>query len=164
MTHHAAEGADAAEWRAIVARYQRSSPSRAIAQVATTLIPLAIVFYLMFRSLQVGYWVTLLLALPAAGVLIRGFIIMHDCSHGSFLPSKRANDLLGWMMGILMLTPFEQWRHDHALHHASSGDLTRRGHGDVTTLTVREYRALSPARRRRYRFMRNPFVLFGLGP
>jgi omega-6 fatty acid desaturase (delta-12 desaturase) len=164
MTQHAAQAAAAADWRAIVARYQRSSPGRAAAQIATTLIPLAIVYGLMFRSLAWGYWITLLLALPAAGLLIRSFIIMHDCAHGSFLPSKRANDLLGWMMGILMLTPFEQWRHDHALHHASSGDLTRRGHGDVTTLTVREYLGLSPARRRRYRFLRNPFVLFGLGP
>jgi omega-6 fatty acid desaturase (delta-12 desaturase) len=163
-TQQAAHAVAAADWRAVVARYQRANPRRAIGQIATTLVPLAIMFYLMFRSLAVGYWLTLLLALPAAGLLIRTFIIMHDCAHGSFLPSKRANDVLGWTMGILMLTPFEQWRHDHALHHASSGDLTRRGHGDVATLTVREYFALSPARRRRYRLMRSPFVLFGLGP
>ena len=163
-THRAARTAAPADWRAVVARYQRSSPVRAITQITTTLIPLAIVFYLMFRSLAAPYWITLLLALPAAGLLIRTFIIMHDCAHGSFLPWKRANDILGWTMGLLMLTPFEQWRHDHALHHASSGDLTRRGHGDVETLTVREYLAMPRGRRRRYRFVRNPFVLFGLGP
>jgi omega-6 fatty acid desaturase (delta-12 desaturase) len=161
---HIAPPITAADWHAIVARYQRSSPGRAITQIATTLVPLAIAFSVMFHSLAWPYWITLLLALPAAGLLIRVFIIMHDCAHGSFLPWKRANDLLGWTMGVLMLTPFDQWRHDHALHHASSGDLARRGHGDVETLTVREYRAMSPARRRRYRLVRNPFVLFGLGP
>jgi omega-6 fatty acid desaturase (delta-12 desaturase) len=163
-THPAAPAVGAADWRAMLARYQRSNPRRAITQIATTLVPLAVVFFLMFRSLAFAYWVTLLLAVPAAGLLIRAFIIMHDCAHGSFLPSKRANDGLGWLLGVLMLTPFEQWRHDHALHHASSGDLTRRGHGDVETLTVREYLTMSPRRRRRYRVVRNPFVLFGIGP
>src|SRR6185437_14534584 len=109
-------------------------------------------------------WLTLLLALPAAGLLVRTFIIMHDCAHGSFFPWKRANEIVGFITGVITLTPFSQWRHDHALHHASSGDLNRRGHGDVETLTVREYVALSPSARRRYRFMRNPMVLFGLGP
>ena len=164
MSDRTAPALAAADWHAIVARYQHSSPVRAIAQIATTLVPLAAAFYVMFRSLAWPYWITLLLAVPAAGLLIRAFIIMHDCAHGSFLPWKRANDLLGWMMGVLMLTPFDQWRHDHALHHASSGDLARRGHGDVETVTVREYLTMSPARRRRYRVMRNPFVLFGLGP
>ena len=164
MTGHARSSRSGNDWRAIVERYQRSSPARATGQIVTTLVPLAIVFYLMFRSLALPYVVTLLLAVPAAGLLVRTFIIMHDCAHGSFLRWKRANDVLGWAMGVLMLTPFEQWRHDHALHHASAGDLSRRGHGDVATLTVREYAALSPARRRRYRLLRNPFVLFGLGP
>ena len=136
------------DWRAIVARYQASDTGRAITQIVTTLVPLAAVFYLMYRSLALPYWTTLLLALPAAGLLVRTFIIMHDCAHGSFLPSKRANSIIGWITGVLTMTPFGQWRHDHALHHASSGDLDRRGHGDVDTLTVREYSALS--RRRRF--------------
>jgi omega-6 fatty acid desaturase (delta-12 desaturase) len=108
--------------------------------------------------------VTLLLALPAAGLLVRTFIVMHDCAHGSFTPSKRANEIIGWITGVLTLTPFAQWRHDHALHHASSGDLDRRGHGDVDTLTVAEYAALSRWGRVRYRLRRSPFVLFLVGP
>jgi omega-6 fatty acid desaturase (delta-12 desaturase) len=152
------------EWRAIISRYQQSDRARSIAQIATTLIPLTGLFYLMYRSLSWSYWITLLMAVPAAGFLVRTFIIMHDCAHGSFLPWKRTNALVGWITGVLTLTPFGQWRHDHALHHASSGDLSRRGHGDVDTLTVREYVALPRMARLKYRLIRNPFVLFGLGP
>jgi acyl-lipid omega-6 desaturase (Delta-12 desaturase) len=156
--------AEANDWRAIIARYQRSDRLRSMMQIATTLIPLAGLLYLMYRSLALSYWATLLLAVPAAGFLVRTFIIMHDCAHGSFFPWKRANAIVGWLTGVLTMTPFGQWRHDHALHHASSGDLDRRGHGDVDTLTVREYQALPRAARLRYRLIRNPFVLFGLGP
>jgi omega-6 fatty acid desaturase (delta-12 desaturase) len=152
------------DWRAIVSRYQRSDLGRALTQVATTFIPLAATFYVMYRSLALPYWTTLLLALPAAGLLVRTFIIMHDCAHGSFFPSKRANSLVGWITGVLTMTPFGHWRHGHALHHASSGDLDRRGNGDVDTLTVAEYAALSRGARLRYRLLRNPFVLFGFGP
>jgi omega-6 fatty acid desaturase (delta-12 desaturase) len=153
-----------ADWRSVVARYQRPNTRRAVTQLATTLVPLAFVFFLMVLLFGVSPWLTLLLALPAAGLLVRTFIIMHDCAHGSFLPSKRANTIIGWITGVLTLTPFGQWRHEHSLHHASSGDLNRRGHGDVETLTVREYEALSRRGRLRYRLMRNPLVLFGLGP
>ena len=152
------------DWRAIVSRYQRSDIAIAIRQLVTTLVPLAAVFYAMYRSLALPYWTTLLLAVPAAGLLVRTFIIMHDCAHGSFLPSKRANAIIGWITGLLTMTPFGRWRHDHSLHHASSGDLDRRGHGDIETLTIREYAALSRGARFRYRLRRNPFVLFGLGP
>lgn len=154
----------AAEWRSIVARYQRSDTGRAITQLVTTLIPLAAVFYVMYRSLALPYWMTLVLALPAAGLLVRTFIVMHDCAHGSFLPSRRWNALVGWATGVLTLTAFDQWRHDHALHHASSGDLDRRGHGDIPTLTLREYQSRSAFGRFRYRLLRHPLVLFGLGP
>jgi omega-6 fatty acid desaturase (delta-12 desaturase) len=155
----------AGDWRSVVSRYQRPDTRRALTQLATTLLPLAAVFFLMYRTFESSpYWLTLLLAVPAAGLLVRTFIIMHDCAHGSFLPSKRANTFIGWVTGVLTMTPFGQWRHDHSLHHASSGDLDRRGHGDVETLTVREYEALSRGARLRYRLMRNPLVLFGLGP
>ena len=168
MTHATAQ-TDAAppnrsEWRAVVARYQRPDVRRAITQLATTLVPLGAVFYLMYRSLVLPYWVTLMLALPAAGFLVRTFVLMHDCAHGSFLPWRRANDLVGYVTGVLTLTAFGRWRRDHAMHHASSGDLDRRGHGDVHTLTVREYLALTRWGRLRYRLFRNPLVLFGLGP
>lgn len=152
------------DWRGIIARYQRSNAARGIAQVVTTLIPLAAMLCLMYRSLALSYWLTLVLAIPTAGFLIRTFIIMHDCAHGSFLPWKRSNAVVGWITGALTMTAFARWRHDHALHHASSGDLDRRGDGDVETLTVREYLALSWQARLRYRLIRNPLVLFGLGP
>jgi omega-6 fatty acid desaturase (delta-12 desaturase) len=93
----------------------------------------------MYESLRFPYWVTLLLALPTSGFLVRTFILMHDCSHGSFTPSQRVNEVVGFVTGVLTLTPFGQWRRDHALHHAGSGDLDRRGHGDIMTLTVDEY-------------------------
>lgn len=152
------------EWKQIIPRYQRPEPRRALFQVATTLGLLAVALLTMQLSLALPYWITLLLAVPTAGLLVRTFIIMHDCSHGSFLPSRRVNDALGFVTGVLTLTPFEQWRRDHALHHASSGDLDRRGHGDIATITVREYLARSRWGRLRYRLFRNPAVMFGLGP
>jgi len=106
----------------------------------------------------------LLLAVPAAGLLLRTFIIMHDCGHGSFFRSRRWNDAVGFLTGLLTLTPYTQWRHDHAIHHATSGNLEKRGYGDITTLTVEEYVALSWWGRFRYRMYRNPLVMFGLGP
>src|SRR4051812_27159590 len=151
-------------WGAIVSRYQQPQHVRAIWQIATTLVPLGIAFWLMYLSLSLPYIVTLLLAFPAAGLLVRTFIIMHDCGHGSFFKSRRANEIVGWFTGVLTLTPFAQWRKDHALHHASSGDLDRRGHGDIETITVREYFSYTPKQQRRYRFVRNPWVMLGLGP
>src|SRR5438067_13266208 len=128
------------------------------------MVPLAAVFWLMYLSYSISYALTLLLAFPAAGLLVRTFIVMHDCGHGSFFKSRRANEIVGWLTGVMTLTPFAQWRKDHALHHASSGDLDRRGHGDINTLTVREFRKLPAVARWRYRFYRHPLVLFGLGP
>jgi len=153
-----------ADWKTIVARYQGSDGRRAIMQMVNTLVPLAAVMYVMYLSLGWSYWITALLVLPAAGLLVRTFIIMHDCAHGSFFRSKRANTIVGWITGVLTVTPFAQWRHAHALHHASSGDLERRGNGDVDTLTVREYASRSRWGRFKYRIVRNPFILFGIGP
>jgi omega-6 fatty acid desaturase (delta-12 desaturase) len=152
------------QWRGIIARYQGSDLTRSIVQMLTTLVPLGAVLWLMYRSLALPYWVTFLLAFPAGGLLVRTFIIMHDCAHGSFFSSRRANELVGWFTGVLTGTAFASWRHSHSLHHASSGDLDRRGHGDVDTLTVSEYLALDRKGRFKYRLFRNPFVLFGIGP
>jgi omega-6 fatty acid desaturase (delta-12 desaturase) len=152
------------EWRAIVARYQVPSLRRAIGQIANTLLPLAAVLVLMYISLSWPRCVTLALSLPAAGLLVRTFIIMHDCAHGSFLRQRRANEIIGYLTGLITLTPFGQWRHEHAIHHATSGDLDRRGHGDIATLTVREYLARSRWQRLKYRLYRNPAVMLGLGP
>ncbi len=118
----------------------------------------------MWLTLDVGYWLTLLLALPAAAFLIRLFVIQHDCGHRSYFGSSLTNDLVGRGLSILTLTPYDYWRSTHAAHHATSGNLDRRGVGDILTLTVREYRALSPRRRRLYRLYRNPIVLFALVP
>jgi omega-6 fatty acid desaturase (delta-12 desaturase) len=147
-----------------VANYQRPDLWRSLWQVANTFVPYLVLWYLMYRSLAVSYWLTLALAIPTAGLLIRIFIILHDCGHGSFFKSTRANDWLGSVCGVLTFTPYFQWRHAHAIHHASSGDLDRRGVGDILTLTVREYRTLPWWRRLGYRLYRHPLVMFGLGP
>jgi omega-6 fatty acid desaturase (delta-12 desaturase) len=117
-------------------------------------------YLLVDRSLAL----TLLLAFPTAGFLLRTYMVFHDCAHGSFLPSRRANRWLGVVCGLLLFESFDRWRHSHAVHHASAGDLDRRGVGDVTTLTVGEYRRASWRRRLGYRLFRNPLVMFGLGP
>src|SRR5262249_28602464 len=116
------------DWRAAVAPYVGADHKRSIFQLVSTLALLAATFTAMYRLLDWSIWATLILALPAAGLLVRTFTIMHDCAHGSFLRRRRANDLIGYVTGVLTLTPYTQWRRDHALHHASAGDLDRRGH------------------------------------
>jgi omega-6 fatty acid desaturase (delta-12 desaturase) len=155
---------DTHQWRAIVKKYEKRSNGRALLQLATTWLLIALSFAIIYRVVLVSVVAGLVLALPAAGLLVRTFIIMHDCAHGSFLSSRRLNDAVGWLAGVVTLTPYAQWRRDHALHHASAGDLDRRGHGDVKTLTVREFKALSRAGQWRYRLLRNPIVLLGFGP
>jgi omega-6 fatty acid desaturase (delta-12 desaturase) len=155
---------DKQTWREIVQRYERRSNGRAAFQLVTTWLALTLLFALIYRVALVSLPAALLLALPAAGLLVRNFIIMHDCAHGSFLSSRRGNEVIGWIAGVITFTPFAQWRRDHALHHASAGDLDRRGHGDVRTLTVREFRALPRAAQWRYRALRNPIVLLLFGP
>jgi acyl-lipid omega-6 desaturase (Delta-12 desaturase) len=118
----------------------------------------------MYLSLKVSYLLALAIAIPAAGFLVRTFIIFHDCTHGSFLPSRRANRWLGTTLGLLVFADFRSWKHNHAMHHATAGDLDRRGAGDVPTLTVEEYRARSPRGQLAYRLFRNPVVMFGIGP
>jgi acyl-lipid omega-6 desaturase (Delta-12 desaturase) len=132
--------------------------------MVTTLIPLAAVMWAIDAALEFSMPLALLLALPAAGLLVRTFILMHDCAHGSFFESRKLNETVGFVTGVLTLTPFAQWRRDHALHHASSGDLDRRGHGDVPTLTVREYLAKSPRAQLGYRIIRHPALLLLGGP
>jgi omega-6 fatty acid desaturase (delta-12 desaturase) len=151
-------------WRRVVARYQQPAVWRAIWQVLNTLVPYGVLWYLIYLSLGVSWWLTVPLALLAGGFLVRVFIIFHDCGHGSFFKSRAANDLLGLLMGILCFTPYYHWRWEHAAHHASAGDLDRRGTGDVWTMTVEEYLAASRWRRLVYRLARNPFILFLVAP
>ena len=155
---------EAGNWRAMVARYQQADVRRAVFQLVNTLVPLAAMLYLMYSSLAWSYWLTLALAVPTAGFLVRTFIIMHDCGHGSFLPSQRWNNIVGWVTGVLTATPYSEWRHEHAIHHATAGDLDRRGHGDIATITVEEYRARGLWGRLCYRLYRNPLVMLGFGP
>lgn len=144
--------------------YSRADVGVAVRQVIVSLLLYAAGWAGMFFSLRVSYWLTLLLAIPTAGFLVRIFIFFHDCGHNSFLPSTKWNRRLGFWLGVLAFTPGEQWWHSHAIHHATSGNLDKRGVGDVTTLTVEEFRALKPLGKLGYRLFRNPLVMFGLGP
>jgi len=151
-------------WKDIVARYQQPSLWRSVYQLVNSLVPYVALWYLMYRSLAVSYWITLPLAILAAGFLVRVFIIHHDCGHGSFFKSQKANDIVGFITGVLTSTPYRFWRWEHAVHHAGSGDLDRRGLGAVWTLTVQEYLEASRWKRFAYRMERNPLVLFVLAP
>lgn len=155
---------DTAEWKKIVARFQEPSTPRALWQIVNTFGPYALLWYLMYLSLAVSWWITAPLAVLAGAFLVRAFIIFHDCGHGSFFKSRAANDIWGFLSGILTFTPYYHWRWEHSLHHATSGDLDRRGTGDVWTLTVQEYLESSRGKRFAYRLARNPIVLFVLAP
>jgi acyl-lipid omega-6 desaturase (Delta-12 desaturase) len=151
-------------WREALDPYAEPRLGRSLLDLATSVVPYLALSVLMYKALSVSYLLVLALAIPAAGFLVRTFILFHDCSHGSFLRSRRANAWLGIALGLLVYSPFLRWRHDHAIHHATSGDLDRRGGGDVRTLTVTEYRSLSARSRLGYRLFRNPLIMFGLGP
>ena len=156
--------ADKATWKEIVENYQQPSTGRALWQIINTLVPYALLWYLLYRSLTVSWWLTVPLAALAGAFLVRIFIIFHDCGHGSFFKSRRANDLVGFIAGVLTFTPYYHWRWEHAIHHASAGHLDKRGTGDVWTMTVQEYLESSRWKRFAYRLARNPFVLFVLAP
>ncbi|NKF22122.1 fatty acid desaturase [Solimonas marina] len=156
--------ADCAAWRSVIQQYCRSSTPRALWQLANTLIPYAVIWYLIHLSLAVSWWLVVPLAVLAGGFLVRTFIIFHDCGHGSFFGSRRANDVVGFVTGVLTFTPYYHWRWEHAIHHGSAGRLDKRGTGDVWTMTVREYLEASRARRFAYRLSRNPVVLFVAAP
>jgi omega-6 fatty acid desaturase (delta-12 desaturase) len=153
------------KWTQILARYREPSHTRSIVEIAVTLGPLVTLWALAWTAYYFGFWwMSLLLAVPAAGFLVRLFMIQHDCGHGAFFRHRLANDWVGRAIGVLTLTPYDFWRRTHAIHHASSGNLDRRGIGDVNTLTVREYLALSCWGRICYRVYRHPLVMFGIGP
>ena len=147
-------------------KYEQPNLMKAIWQLVNTFIPYFILCVMMYLSLSRGYsyWVTLGLGILAAGLLVRIFIFFHDCAHQSFFASRKANTTLGYLCGVLTFTPYEEWRRAHGWHHNTSGDLDRRGQGDVWTLTAEEYRASSKMNRFGYRFFRNPLVLLCLGP
>jgi acyl-lipid omega-6 desaturase (Delta-12 desaturase) len=171
-------------WQKLVAPYSQSDTRRSVWQLVNSLVPFVALWIAAYYSLRVSYWLTLLLAIPAAGFLMRAFIIFHDCCHGSFFKSKKANEAVGIALGVLTFTPFYYWRHDHAIHHATAGNLDKRDVGDVPTMTAQEYLAALDKRdvgdvptmtaqeylaapwwqRAGYRILRNPLVMFTIGP
>jgi omega-6 fatty acid desaturase (delta-12 desaturase) len=154
------------DWHQAITRFTRPDNGKAIWQLVNTLVPYVGLWILMVYTIRQGmsYWITLALAIVAAALLVRVFIFFHDCGHGSFFASPRANRIVGYVCGILTFTPYEDWRRSHATHHATAGNLDRRGVGDVWTLTVAEYLAAPRGKRLAYRLFRNPLVMFGLGP
>ena len=167
MTTDREADAAAADLRALtqsLARYREPNHGRSIVEILITVVPFVLLWSSMWVSLHIGYWLYLLLAVPAGGFLVRLFMIQHDCGHGSFFRNRLVNDWVGRVIGVFTLTPYDFWRHSHGIHHATSGNLDRRGIGDIDTLTVREYLALSRWRRLRYRLYRHPLVMFGIGP
>jgi acyl-lipid omega-6 desaturase (Delta-12 desaturase) len=144
--------------------YAKPRTLRSLADVITSVVPYLAFSVLIYAAIRVSPLLALALALPAAAFLLRTYIVFHDCAHGNFFSSRRANAWLGTAFGLLVLTPFVRWRHDHAVHHATAGDLDRRGVGDLMTLTVAEYRARSWRGRAGYRLLRSPLVMFGIGP
>ena len=162
--HTVTNGEQARTWLRILNGYARPSTSRSVAELAVTVVPLIALWVAMVASLQFGYWIALLLSVPAAGLLVRLFLIQHDCGHYSFFKSRWANDLVGRFIGVFTLTPHAYWREAHNIHHATSGNLDRREIGGVEVVTVREYRAMSRWQRLSYRLYRNPLVMLGMGP
>jgi acyl-lipid omega-6 desaturase (Delta-12 desaturase) len=156
--------ADVATLARSLARYREPNPGRSVVEILITVVPLVGLWLLMWLSLDIGHGLYLLLAVPAAGFLVRLFMIQHDCGHGSFFRHRLVNDWVGRVIGVFTLTPYDFWRRAHGIHHATSGNLDQRGIGDIDTLTVREYLALSRWRRLGYCLYRHPIVMFGVGP
>lgn len=154
----------AREWLVVLARYRDPSTARSLLELAVTLVPFLALWALAWAALAVSAWAALALAIVNGAFLVRLFIIQHDCGHGAFLANRRAQDWIGRCLGVLTLTPYAVWRRTHSIHHSHHGDLDHRGIGDVTTLTLAEYRARSPFWQLMYRLYRHPIVLFVLGP
>jgi acyl-lipid omega-6 desaturase (Delta-12 desaturase) len=147
-----------------IASFEQADTRKSIWQIINTILPFLVLWFLAYRSLSVSFWATFVLAIPASGFLVRTFIIFHDCCHLSFFKTKKANAVVGNITGILTTFPYEKWKFEHSVHHATNGNLDRRGTGDIWTLTVNEYLSLSPLRRLIYRLYRNPVIMFGFGP
>ncbi|GGG85435.1 fatty acid desaturase [Paenibacillus radicis (ex Gao et al. 2016)] len=164
MTNHSNSAAKQIQLKKEIAPYEKTDMKSSIRQLVNTLVPLFGLWYAAYASLAVSYWLTIVLGIAASGFVIRTFIIFHDCCHGSFFKNKRANAIMGTITGVLTHVPYAQWKYSHAMHHATSGNLDKRGLGDIWILTVDEYVAAPLWRRLAYRFYRHPLVMFGLGP
>jgi omega-6 fatty acid desaturase (delta-12 desaturase) len=151
-------------WKDDIAPFLSPDVRKSAWQIVNSTVPFFVLWCLAYLSLSVSFWITLACAIPAAGLLVRIFIIFHDCCHHSFFKSRKANVVFGIITGMLTFFPYYRWQYEHFVHHATSSNLNRKGTGDIWTLTVDEYLALTPFRRMVYRMYRNPFVMFGLGP
>jgi omega-6 fatty acid desaturase (delta-12 desaturase) len=157
--------AEAATWARRLGAYRAADTRRAIFEIVVTAVPFALIWAASLTAVMAGHsWIAVALVIPAALLLVRLFMIQHDCGHNAFFPTKGVNDAVGRVMGVLTLTPYAYWRHSHAVHHATSGNLDKRGVGDIDTLTTAEYLARSPWGRLKYRLYRHPVVMFGIGP
>lgn len=154
----------ARKWLKVLAAYKEPDQARSFLEIAITAIPFVAFWAAAWAVYDISYALTFLLSIPAACFLVRLFLIQHDCGHGAFFKNRALNDWVGRILGAFTMTPYADWKHSHALHHASHGNLEKRGFGDIDTMTVREYAALSPLGKLRYRLYRNPIVMFGLGP
>jgi len=154
----------ARDWIKLLAPYREPDRARSILEIIVTVVPLVTLWLLAWAALSVSIWLTLAISIPAAGFLVRLFMIQHDCGHGAFFRRRTTNDWTGRIIGVFTLTPYDVWRRSHATHHATTGNLDHRGIGDIKTLTVTEYQELSFRQCLAYRLYRHPFVLFGLGP
>jgi len=152
------------DWISIISRYNRPDKLKSWWQVINSVGPYILLWVLMIKTIDISYWLTLLLSVFAAGFMVRIFIIFHDCGHGSFFKSQRMNKIIGIITGLIVFTPYHKWHHDHKIHHQTVGNLDKRGIGDVNTLTVEEYSGLTKWKKFAYRFYRNPFFLFGVAP
>ncbi len=157
---HVREGS----WARALAKYRHPSTARSTFEIVITTLPFIALWAATFLSIANGIWLGLLLTIPASGLLVRMFILQHDCGHGALFARRALNDWTGRVIGVLTLTPYDYWRRTHAVHHATAGNLGRRGMGDIATLTVREFRALRWNGRLRYWLYRHPLVMFGIGP
>jgi omega-6 fatty acid desaturase (delta-12 desaturase) len=151
-------------WLKILSGYRKPTLSRSFHELAVTLVPFVLLWGAAWLAIHFGYWIGVILVVPAAGFLLRLFMLQHDCGHGSLFGNRQWDDWTGRAIGVLTLTPYDYWRRAHAEHHASAGNLDERGVGDITTLTVAEYRALTSRGKLGYRLYRHPVVMFGVGP
>lgn len=161
---NAPEAMSAKDWAKVLSGYRDPSTLRSSYELAVTIGPFLLLWVLAWWSLSYSYWLTLAISVCNAAFLLRLFVIQHDCGHGAFFNNRSVSDWLGRILGVLTLTPYDVWRRSHSIHHGASGDLGRRGMGDIHTLTVAEYEARTPLNRLMYKMYRHPIVLFGLGP
>ena len=148
----------------VLARYREPDHTRSVFELIITCVSFVVLWAAAWWALSISYWLTLAISVPAAAFLVRLFLIQHDCGHGAFFRRRAINDWVGRILGVVTLTPYDVWRRDHATHHATSGNLDKRGVGDIDTLTVKEYLALPRRRRIAYRIYRHPLIMFGIGP